>query len=379
MFLSPTNSVTVSLCNNELTFTPFKLFISILMVITGSINTLSVKGADMMEATNSAGEYVEFNHPIFQANIMMVGEMLCMLAYLLYCACGRKSSQETMDEGPKPNMFLFLPPALCDVTATCMMYTGMIYTTAAQFQMLRGSIMIFVGILSVIFLKKKMEWFHWTGMAVVFAGILLVGGADFMETDDEGKKNSKAIIGDIIIICAQMIAACQFVYEEKFITQYNVHPLKVVGSEGIFGFITLVLIQIPFYFIIIDGFSIGYNPDNRLEDPLDAFAQMNNEPRLYGILSLVIFSIAFFNFSGVSITKHMSATTRKVLDTLRTLVIWACEMLFHLIDPRWTMPTGKQLALQVPGFLLVVTGIFLYSDVLIMPYIRSRKRSKSSN
>ena len=65
-----------------------------------------------------------------------------------------------------------------------------------------------------------------------------------------------------------MIAACQFVYEEKFITQYNVHPLKVVGSEGIFGFIALVLIQIPFYFIIVDGFSIGYNPDHRLEDPL---------------------------------------------------------------------------------------------------------------
>ena len=67
-----------------------------------------------------------------------------------------------------------------------------------------GSIMIFVGILSVIFLKKKMEWFHWTGMAVVFAGILLVGGADFMKTDDEGF-DSKAIIGDIIIICAQVL------------------------------------------------------------------------------------------------------------------------------------------------------------------------------
>jgi len=28
-------------------------------------------------------------------------------------------------------------------------------------------------------------------------------------------------------------------------------------------------------------------------------------------------SIAFFNFAGVSITKELSATTRKVLDTLR--------------------------------------------------------------
>ena len=66
MFLSPTNSISIKLFNNEYTFTPFKIFISILMVVTGSINTLSVKGADMMEAVNSAGEYVTFNHPFFQ-------------------------------------------------------------------------------------------------------------------------------------------------------------------------------------------------------------------------------------------------------------------------------------------------------------------------
>ena len=46
---------------------------------------------------------------------------------------------------------------------------------------------------------------------------------------------------------------------------------------------------------------------------VDAFTQMNNSPaRLYGYLSLIIVSIAFFNFSGVSITKYMGATTRKV-------------------------------------------------------------------
>eukprot|EP00090_Calanus_glacialis_P024656 TRINITY_DN38318_c0_g1_i1.p4 TRINITY_DN38318_c0_g1~~TRINITY_DN38318_c0_g1_i1.p4 ORF type:complete len:104 (-),score=32.07 TRINITY_DN38318_c0_g1_i1:75-386(-) len=103
---------------------------------------------------------------------------------------------------------------------------------------------------------------------------------------------------------------------------------------------------------------------------------MYNEPRLYGILSLTILSIAFFNFSGVSITKYMSATTRKVLDTLRTLVIWVCSMLFHLIEPRWTTPTWEQFYLQVAGFVMVVTGIFLYSDLLIMPAIRKRRQKQ---
>jgi len=377
MFLSTTNSVTINLCNNEFTFTPFKIFISLLMVFTGSINTLSVKGADMMEATNSAGEYEEFNHPFFQANVMMLGEMLCMAAYLMYWACGGLK-QDDLEGGAKPNIFLFLPPALCDVTATSMMYIGLTMTSASQFQMLRGSIMIFVGLLSYFVLKKKLEWFRWAGMAVIFSGILMVGGADFIKKGDGDEAfDMRAVLGDVIIVCAQLIAACQFVYEEKYIAKYNVHPLKVVGSEGIFGFITLVLLQTGFYFVP-KNFGIGYNPEGRLEDPFDAFAQMNNEPRLYGILSLTILSIAFFNFSGVSITKYMSATTRKVLDTLRTLVIWACSMLFHLINPKWTMPTWTQLALQIPGFVLVVTGIFLYSDVLIMPYIRSKKNQKQN-
>merc|ERR1712179_561840 len=77
----------------------------------GSINTLSVKAADFVVAENSAGEKVEFNHPIFQANVMMLGEMLCMLAYIIYINFFTKD--EPAKDAPKPNMFLFLPPALC--------------------------------------------------------------------------------------------------------------------------------------------------------------------------------------------------------------------------------------------------------------------------
>ena len=56
-----------------------------------------------------------------KANVMMVGEMLCMLAYLVYIYCfSGVSDSDTSSEDkdtPKPNMFLFLPPALCDVVA----------------------------------------------------------------------------------------------------------------------------------------------------------------------------------------------------------------------------------------------------------------------
>ena len=76
---------------------------------------------------------------------MMVGKMLCMVAYVMYWSCGGLKHDGPEEENTaKPNMFLFLPPALCDVTATSMMYIGLNLTTASQFQMLRGGFWILI-------------------------------------------------------------------------------------------------------------------------------------------------------------------------------------------------------------------------------------------
>lgn len=40
------------------------------------------------------------------------------------------------------------------------------------------------------------------------------------------------------------------------------------------------------------------------------------------------FSIAFFNFAGISVTKEISATTRMILDSIRTVIIWVISLTF---------------------------------------------------
>ena len=47
-----------------------------------------------------------------------------------------------------------------------------------------GATIIFIGLLSVAFLKKRLEWFRWTGMAVVVCGVAMVGAADFIKTGE---------------------------------------------------------------------------------------------------------------------------------------------------------------------------------------------------
>ena len=58
-------------------------------------------------------------------------------------------------------------------------------------------------------------------------------------------------------------------------------------------------------------------------------------------------------------TKEMSATTRMVLDSVRTLVIWGVSL-----------GVGWQhfQFLQLLGFLILVTGMCVYNDLLIGKY-----------
>jgi drug/metabolite transporter (DMT)-like permease len=197
----------------------------------------ATKAADQQTALDTYGNTVYFNHPFVQAFIMFCGEFLCLLAF--YALIWRAQCKGTKIDRAKPfNPIIFLLPALCDMTATSTMYIGLALTDASIFQMLRGSVIIFTSLLSVIFLKRKLQAYHWIGIVLVIGGTALVGTQSKIcpEADGatcpaaENSHTSMATIGNILIIVAQFIVAIQMVVEEKFISGYDVPALQVVGE-----------------------------------------------------------------------------------------------------------------------------------------------------
>ncbi|XP_055335204.1 solute carrier family 35 member F6-like [Paramacrobiotus metropolitanus] len=349
-------------------WTPFQLGIAFLMLITGSINTLIAKWTDMLKAEGrDHGEPREFNHPFLQACAMFLGEFLCIVAYGVIHLINRarrqsggelEAAERPLGEGQEHftwrKAFVFLPPALCDMTATSIMYVGLNMTYASSFQMLRGAVIIFTALLSVAFLRNRLSASKWLGMFVVLAGLALVGVSDIVfgkKTDAHG--TNQIITGDLLIIMAQIVAACQMVYEEKYLSKYDVPALVAVGCEGLFGFVVLSLLLIPMSYIPAGSFSD--TPFHTIEDPIDAFVQMSNNKFI--VLGLVgtIFSIAFFNYAGISVTKEINATTRMVLDSLRTLIIWAVSLGLKWQDFQY---------LQVVGFVLLIIGMTVYNQIV---------------
>lgn len=153
-------------------------------------------------------------------------------------------------------------PAICDICGTTLMNVGLLFVVPSIYQMTRGALVLFVGLFSVIFLRRRLHLFQWFALVTVVLGVGIVGLAGAIYKDHKAAPESlllvreaitiiareartpealKAIIGVFLIAGAQIFTASQFVLEEYILEKYALEPIKVVGWEGLFGFsVTLV-------------------------------------------------------------------------------------------------------------------------------------------
>jgi len=304
---------------------------------------------------------------------MFLGEYLCMITFVLMKFVIFRNQE--IDDSRPYSPFIFILPACCDMTGTSLMYIGLTMTGPSVFQMLRGSVVVFTGILSVVFLKRRLQAFHWAAMGMVIVGVAIVGYASISNSSsddsspsnstrtnstnpypgcgtDSGKKD-QAILGNMLIIGAQVITAVQMCIEEKFVGGYNIPALAAVGWEGFWGFCVISCALLGLYFVSDDS-----KPTCKFEDSIDAFVQLSNNGIIVVAIVGNILSIAAFNFFGISVTKVMSAAHRMVLDSVRTFVIWGASLAIG-----WE----EFYPLQLVGFTILLIGTGVYNELIMLP------------
>jgi len=288
---------------------------------------------------------------------MFVGEFLCLIAFYVVTMVKQNQGEQYEKAKSEFNRWTMLIPASLDMCGTSLMYVGLTMTYPSVFQMLRGSVVIFTGILSVVFLKRKLYAFHMCGMFLVLIGLLMVGASSVMDNSTSASA-SNPLLGNVFVVSAQIVVASQMVVEEKLVGKHDVPALQAVGLEGLFGtFIASAAILIFWY---TPGSIVGN--DGKFENVEDAATQFVNSTIIALALLGNVISIAFFNFFGISVTKSMSATTRMVLDSIRTFVIWAFSLIVG-----WQPFSGWAGVLQVGGFIVLLSGTCIYNKLVVIP------------
>ncbi|XP_067211910.1 solute carrier family 35 member F6 isoform X2 [Linepithema humile] len=301
-----------------------------------------------------------------QSSFMFFGEALCFIAFKIFYIYYNRRGDGSVDNNVLTkgsrifNPFILLIPALCDMFATSIMYIGLNMTYASSFQMLRGSVIVFTGLFSVGFLNRKLGVREWTGIAFVIAGLAFVGASDILTMENTDISANSVITGDLLIIFAQVISAVQMVVEEKYVGEQDIPALQAIGWEGIFGFIGISVAMIPLNYIAAPP-PFADNSRGTLEATDEALIQIGSSSKLLIAVIGISFSIAFFNFAGISVTKEMSATTRMILDSVRTIVIWAFSLGFQWQTFHY---------MQLIGFIILLIGMACYNNIVIPQLIR---------
>ncbi len=108
--------------------------------------------------------------------------------------------------------------------------------------MMRGMIIIVTSVMSVLFLKRKLYRHHWASVGVIFVGVAIVGASNLITGSGDSQVNP---LGILLLVIAQLFSGGLYIVEEKLLGDYYLDPLKVVGLEGLWGFImTLVILPI---------------------------------------------------------------------------------------------------------------------------------------
>eukprot|EP00933_Yihiella_yeosuensis_P052149 TRINITY_DN50161_c0_g1_i1.p1 TRINITY_DN50161_c0_g1~~TRINITY_DN50161_c0_g1_i1.p1 ORF type:complete len:357 (+),score=97.94 TRINITY_DN50161_c0_g1_i1:193-1263(+) len=311
------------------------------MLLSGTANTLLMKFMVMQKVPTGPGKPATgFEYAYFQTVLMMIGEFLCLIAHGLT----HTKEKAAKKEAPK---YVFACACLFDWTATTLVNFAYVIIAASVIQMTRGAIVIFTCLFSVLFLGRRQHKFHLVGVALVFAGITLVSLSTFINPATDrgaGVSVQYQLFGIALCVGAQVFQASMLVYEEKIMSQYDTPPLQVVGMEGAFG--------IMFGIILLTGLN-AFN----MEDTPAAIYQMKHSVPLAAAVIGSIFSIAIFNFSGVTVTQRASATARSTIDVSRTILIWAVEL-----AAGWNAFNVLELA----GFFVLAFGTLLYNRIIVL-------------
>ncbi|XP_053377756.1 solute carrier family 35 member F6-like [Mercenaria mercenaria] len=347
------------------------------MLVTGSINTLCKKAQNDCVVKGYKSNEHSFNHPWFQTWMLCTAQALCLIGlpiqrrrnlqeYRKEIAKNEvKDVQIKIETGPPVHarlcQWILIIPSCCSLISTSLCGIGLLYVDASIMLMLRGSVIIFTGICSVIFLKRKLKVTHWLGMIIVIVGLVLAGCSSVLKGQGHKTIGGNTITGIILIVVAQVIIGGQITLKEAVLKKRNLHPLHIVGMGGIYGFTLMSFIVLPvLYFIPGDNIHGSY------ENSIDALYQISNSYQLMILCLVYITSVAFYNYFSMAILRTLTAVHKTLIDACRTVFVWGVGLtIYYGFDKNFGEPFDKAYGiLQVDGFLFLMIGTAMYNQLL---------------
>ena len=296
---------------------------------------------------------------------------------------------------------------LADLLATTLSNIGLLYITVSVYQMLRGAVILWNTLFGVLFLGKRLNRLHYTGLALAVTGIVIVGAASVLSEhgggsatptppapslapgpaagpmpatwpgfslraalspqartaalragDPDAKSAQWVIVGMGLIVASQFVQAAGMTMEEFLLRRYQLSSTQLVGAEGGVGCLLMLGVFLPVV-ALLPGSDVG----GRYENSLDTAYMIFHSPLIGGLLAIDLLAINLFNAAGMRITSSLGAVFRSVLEAVRTLNVWLLDLAlyYYFTNGRLGEAWSREWSwLQACGFVVLVTSALTY-------------------
>lgn len=228
--------------------------------------------------------------------------------------------------------------------------------------------LLFSTLLSIIILKYHYYRHHSLGIIVYCVGFSLFSFVNFQNTSDD-------IIQLILYsIIGQIITAFKDVVEKYLIDKKYVSPFIVIGFEGIFGFICVSIMFIPFSYIECNfDFCKSNEYLINLGYILNYIVTNSKYLLTYCCLFIVLFLLNTFKFL---VLQYFSPTHKIMCDAFTTFALVLIKLNFSYFQSNTytTLETSLLLASNVIMFI----GTLFFLEVIIIGRCGMNKYTKDS-
>jgi drug/metabolite transporter (DMT)-like permease len=234
---------------------------------------------------------------------------------------------------------------------------------ASIYQMLRGMIVFVTTIMSIILLGQKYYRHHWIALLILVIGAAIVGASPIIFPDEDQNKevSSNPVLGLIFVLTGIIFSGLTMIAEEKLFRVYYIHPLQMIGWEGVWGILIYSVILTILQFVPCHNNDIC--PYGTVEDTIQAFYEMSLNYWTWFLAIGSILSVSLYNTTNVSVTKYASCAQNSTINACRPALVW----IFFLIYP------GKGhehfIWLQTIGFAIIIFGTLMYNEIITLPFL----------
>lgn len=297
----------------------------------------------------------KWNRPFFNSALLFFGMSFTLIPFFWF-----RFGKPGVTELNFQVVLNMLVPSILEFIGQVLFMIGSLYIPMALSLALKGSRVVFSAFLLVMFLKRKLFSFHWTGVTLTIVGLAVASTKHVLRPKGNSKTVGEVLTGISLVLAGEFIRSFRTVLEEKLMKKLRYDALMVVGLQGIMA----LMVTIPALCVVN---AITGSSGKPLEDFSVTMSQFSYTPLIYCLAATFPVTVPGLFISGAYVTKLMSAV-HNALTTMITLgVVWGLTVIINKIDPSRGAPIEWLSIVELSGYSIVLMASLIYDAIIRLP------------